>query len=362
MKRIISFALLLIALTSVAERLTIVDSEENLPVGGATVFSRTGMIAGVSDDNGVITLAEATAYPLTLRALGYKPAEISAPTDTVRLETESFSLPEVTASAADRPIRRVIALLREYTTSATGNDTMQLYTEYMVRCFVTDREKVKGYKSGDANLTTLRRRGIVRLSSADGRDTIVDPRDNDDMFSFGTQFSRVPGGVIEEPEAIKSGALTDTVAGKYAPSKVSQKSGDLFILRRDLLSDHKGHKWSPTLFKLLGFTMDITELRDAEAFVTNRTGRYSCYDFVYGTFSMKALARGKLFRWILKTKSPITMSCYSEIYPVEITSHSVEEYKQLVKTPEKVEFTVPDYVMPLPEAVEKIIERAKTEL
>lgn len=327
--------------------LMVIGSDDGLPVVGATLLSGSGHIVGSTDNRGMVNLPDAGGYPHSLRSMGYEVMTIAEPVDTVVLKVVEYTLPELSVVAAERPIRRILWYAREYSTGATGRDTMQLYSEYMLESFVVDR-KVKGYHSSDAKLKTKSTRRYARIAGAEHADSIFMPREGEEitLLAWGSEFCKLPEGKTPETAAIRGGAAVDSIAGKYSTEKLLLKSGNRFTEVTDRLSDHKNHSWSPTIFKLLGMTIDINRYSTTLCFMPNDRAEYDIYDLLYSSVSLDFTARGKIFKWLFRSNEPLRMNTSIELYPVDITTHSIDEYKELRKDKTALDFQFPETVLP----------------
>lgn len=342
--------------------ITFVDGRDRTPVAGATAVDRAGVIAGMTDTGGTLAGIHPEQYPLSVRSLGYEAATVTKQADTVELAPAVIELTEVAVSTAERPVRRVVCFAREYCTGATSTDTMQMYSEYMLEMFYAD-DKVKGYNKSDRTARIRAARRYSRHLGA-GRDSIARPRHDDDetMLSFVGVLVSVPDATIAETEALAAGAATDTVQGKYGPSTFFRRTPEMFVVSSDKLADHKGHRFSPAIFKLFGMSMEIREFATADAFVPNDARSYGIADYVYGTASMNILGTGRWIKKAFRSRVPVDMRCYVEIYPVDITNISVDEYKELRKDREPLRFSVPGYLLPQLPSAQSLVERVEREL
>ncbi|MDE6271067.1 MAG: hypothetical protein K2M12_09480, partial [Muribaculaceae bacterium] len=323
-----------------------------------------GLILGFPDAAGAI-MASVGDYPWSVRCLGYEATTVTAPCDTVYMQDATFPLPEVVVTPADRPITRVLTYAREYCTGTTGADTMQLYCEYMLEYFFADG-KVKGFsKTHESGISRAVRR-YGRIADSQGRDSVMQPRWDDDIasLSFLENMAFVPFEPREETGAMKDGALSDTVGGKFYPKFVYRKNDRFFTVDCDALADYKDHRWSPLFFKLLGLTMDMEAADYTLIYNYKDSGRYELRDFISGTYNLRILGRGKLLKRMLGVKDAISMYCYMEQYPVDIERLTVEEYKEMKKDyyARKEEFRVPANVLPLAPAMRQLVERADREI
>lgn len=363
MMRSIITALIIALATAISygKTMIVIGRDDGLPVAGATMLSASGHIVGMADKNGVMAQSDSIMYPITIRSMGYQVTTITEPRDTVMLNTFEYALPEVSVTATERPFRRVLWYAREYSTGTTGMDTMQLYSEYMLESFFVDR-KVKGYHSSDAGLTTKAIKRYARISGTNRTDSIFMPKESDDItiLAWGGTFCKLPESKIEETPALRGGVSTDSISGKYGTDRIFQKGSNRYTVITDRLSSHKNHSWSPSLFKLFGMTIDIENYNSTFCFQQNEHGVYDTYDLLYSSVNLDVLARGKIFKWLFRSKEPMKMNTYIELYPVEITSHSLEEYKEMRKDKTPLEFILPETLLPEIPAVTEIKHRIKT--
>ncbi len=336
--------------------MNVVDAGDNGPIAGATVIAKSGMILGLTDENGQIEIGN-NNYPIIIRGIGYEPLEITMHTDTARLMPTVYELGEFVVTPADRPIARVVCFAREYSSGITGQDTLQLYCEYMTESFLADG-KVKGYKSYDAKPSERKIRRYARITK-DGRDSIFRPSHNDDIkdLSWFDFMAFLPTERTEAPSSIKSGAETDSVPGKHGVKFVYRKKNRQFSKTADVLSDHKDRRWSPWIFKLLGLTVDIEVASWTLSFKANDSDIYDINNFSSGTYNIHMTGRGKWIKKAFDTKLPIEMDTYLELYPVKITHHTVEEYKELRDKFEPIPFRQPENLSSISPAVEQLIDK-----
>lgn len=359
------FAMVICPLVSIAGDRTVVwDKTENNPVIGASVISSKGIIMGITDSDGAICV-EKKDFPLSLRSLGFEPLSVNEPADTIFMTPASYQLSEVVVTPEDRPITRVLTYAREYCTSASPSDTLQLYSEGMLEYFLCEG-KVKGYKKSDANAKVVGLRRYGRMANSTGLDSIMRPNGNGDVtyLTFLTAITSVPDYVITETEAMKSGEKSDTIRGKYFPKYIYRKSDNLFTVDRDALADHKDHKWSLWVFKLLGLTMEIENAKMKTAYNITATGKYGVQDYVYDTCNLHILSKGKVMRKLLSMNGNIGIDSYIEQYPVEIEYLTVEEYKEKRKKDddETLPIAIPDNAQPLASPIQSLVDRIDREL
>lgn len=358
MKRV-SLALgLIVAVASIVcgRTYTVIDSLDGAPIIGATVIGHSGIIKGVTDNDGRISIND-NDVPITIRSLGYDPIVASPSNDTINMVSAAYDLKEVVVTPADRPIKRVLCFARDYSTGVTDTDTMQYYCEYMAEAFVVDG-KVKGYRKSDAKPSAKSYRRYARIAK-EGRDSIFQPKHGDDItvLSWFDFMAFLPDEKIEVSEALRNGAEADTVPGKYGPKFIFRKKNGVFSKTADVLSDHKNRVWSPFLFKLLGLTIDITAGNWTLSFADSGEKSFGIYEFLGGAYNIHIVGRGKWLKKVFNTKDPVHMDAYLEIYPVEITNLTVDEYKEIRDELAPIPFQYPDNLHPISPAVDSLVRR-----
>ncbi len=342
-----------------AKRITVVDGSDGSTLPRATIMSNDGIIVGLTDAEGNITVGEGVKYPITVRYMGFDPLTLHSPIDTVRLKPKSYSLSEIIVSPGERPVTKVVCYIREYCTGTTSRDTMQLFSEYMAVAFGTDNEDTKGFHKSDADFKFRNRRFSARFANNEGLDSVASPTGNEEItfLSFAKLFGKIPLKGLTVTDKMRTGAITDTVPGKYFPSKWFRNTPSVMIVSEDLLADEKDHKMSPTLLKILGMSVDLTEAQLNHVFVHNESGKYKISDFFSSSISLKILAYGKMLKWMLRSNEPVEMLDYIEIYPVEISRLTLKEYKEQRKEKEELSFIMPEELSSLSPVIDGILLR-----
>ncbi|MDE6301132.1 MAG: carboxypeptidase-like regulatory domain-containing protein [Muribaculaceae bacterium] len=345
---IVIFSLLSFLRAFAIEVIRVVDAEDSQPIPYATIFSQTGTIIGLTDDNGAITIDDNSRFPVTIKCMGYEPLQCAAGTCSAAMTRCAYPLEEVVVSPADRPVTHIICYFREYVSGESGENTIISFNEHMGDFFLTDG-KVKGFKSSGSP-RFLCSRLYSRVTDSSGLDSIFRPDFRDTSISW-EQLINFPSGRVE----IKS----DTVAGKYGIKEVVRRDGELISIHDDYLADNKDHRLSPMIFKLLGFTMDITEFQSNKIVRPSAPASYSAADILSATFTFDITGRGKWIKKAFRTDAPVHMYGYYEIYPVEIEHLTVEDAKELQKNPPTVKMQVSPLAGGPEPAVQYIIDHCR---
>lgn len=359
---ILSITLIMCHLFTNAKNITVVDSYDNSTLAGATIISHNGIILGITNNNGQININENQHLPISIRCIGYTPLTIAHTNDTIRMEATSYPLSEVVVSTHERQIRRVLCYIREYCTSTTSQDTLQLYSEHMAAAYGAPN-RVKGLKGTDSTPRSINARHYTRYANSEGKDSIASSDREEDIqaLSFWNIISSIPFDLIEETDKMKNGATSDTIAGKYCNKRILKKLPNCFIDLLDPLADKKDHTWSPWILKLLGLTTDFTELYTSNVYSLNSSRKYGIDDFIYGSFSMKIYGKGKIFKKIFKIDEPVAIYSLVEVYPIEITRLTVEEYKEDKENLKEIDFIIPRNITPLTPEIKSLVDRIELE-
>lgn len=348
---------LLLGWTSQAKcRIRVVDSGNSTPLAAATVFANSGVIIGITDEQGFITIASDSDFPVTVKCLGYDPIQCQAGVTEVGMDHSVFELHEVVVTPVDRPVLRVLCYIREYVSGATGTDTLMSYNEHMGDFFLPTRKKIKGFKT-KSSPRFLRSRCYSRMANSDGLDSIFIPKYRDDSFCWENLVS-MPSENVAESNVIKSGSKIDSIHGKHGVKQILRKNGEsTYTIQTDYLADSKNHKMSPFIFKLLGLSIDITELQGSWIYRNNEGGVYSPADIVSGIFSLSVSGRGKWIKKAFRSETPVQMHSFYEIYPIEVEYLTVEEAKDLLyENPPRVSMTISPNATPLAPSTQRMVD------
>ncbi len=359
-----TLALSMISLCAVASSspVIVIDVSNNACIEGATVISDRGMILGITDQKGHIKVEKEKDFPLTIRCVGFEPSTISQVADTIRLQPATYELSEVNVKAGERPIRKITSYAREYCSGATPSDTMQLFAEYMLISYIPiDGKKVKGFKSSDSGKWPIAARRYARFANTEGLDSVASPDkfDNVSSLSFYDLLVGIPYNSFPERNNIREGAKVDSVMGKFYNYALYKKNDNNYIISYDHLANEEKHSVSPMLFKIVGMTMDIDRMQSTYVYQNTLDSLYTTEDFIYNSGTIHALAKGKMFKWILGKKD-VEVDCYAELYPVDIEYLSLEEYKEdrkERKDKSPVPFRKPKNLQPLSPSIERLVER-----
>ena len=339
----------------------VIDSTDRSPISAASIFDATGNMVGFTLSDGVFSEIPTSAYPITLRCMGYEQLIIERPENkTWEMTPIAYELEEVVVVPVKRNILKQTFYVREYFSMSNQSDTVTFFIEHMADRFVPTSKDAKF--GGSSKLRILKSRQYAHFQLF-GKDSIS--TDPETMFpSMATIFEPIDNE-IPTPKSFKESGNTTKLheePGKSGISLIVKQNDQTFSMIVDALADTKEHKISPWPFKLLGFTMDINQAYVTQVYRVNDKGVYQPKDLLESSIVIQADGRGKFLRKVLKSDKPVLIRCLDELYVVDREFLSKEEAKAAYKNkPTDVKFVVPSTVPPLNEATRRLVERANAE-
>ena len=335
----------------------VIDAVNHSPVAAASIFDATGNMVGFTWSDGEFSEVPESAYPVTLRCIGYEQLVIERPEDkTWEMTPMTYELEEVVIVPVKRNILKQTFYVREYFSMSSETDTVTFFSEYMADRFVPTSKDAKF--GGDSKLRILESRQYAHYQLF-GQDSIT--TNPETMFpSMATIFEPIDKEIVV-PESFNATKFHE-VPGKSGTELILKQNDRTFTFSVDALADTKEHKISPWPLKLLGFTMEINQGYVTQAYRVNDKGVYLPKDLLEVSFVIQADGKGKYLRKALKSDKPIIIRCLNELYVVGYDYLSKEEAKEEYKNkPKDIKFVIPSTVPPLNEATQRLVERANAE-
>ena len=337
----------------------VVDAVSQSPVAAASIFDASGNMVGFTWSDGEFSEVPESAYPITLRCIGYEQLVIEQPEDkTWGMTPIAYELEEVVVIPVKRNILKQTFYVREYFSMHNATDTVTFFIEHMADRFVPTSKDAKF--GGNSSLRILDSHHYSRYK-AFGKDSIVaNPKS---AFPSMLSIFDLNDEEVTAPASFKETESTNKLhekSGKSGMSLIQKQNAQTFTTIEDILADSKEHKASPWPLKLLGFTMEFNQLYTTHAYRLNDKGVYLPKDLIEASFVMEADGRGKHLRKALKSDKPIVIHSMIELYIVDRDYLSKEEAKEEYKNkPTDVKFVIPSTVPPLNEATQQLVRRAK---
>lgn len=358
MKRHLIIIICLLLSVSAYAQQRVIDATDSIPVSVASIFDFDGNVVGYTMDDGTFSEIPETAYPITIRCLGYEPLVIAEPKDTVWQMKQSFyDMPELVVVPGDRNVMKQILYIRNYFSMCNEMDTVTHFVEEMAYRFVPAKEEDKIDIGNQIHSAGSRSYSMHKVGDID---SVAYEEDSKSFFLTST-LTRLSAKEILIHESLKNDSTGYyEKKGKSGLALVQRLSNGVFTFKEDLLADKKNHTLSPWLLKLLGFTLEINQFYTTNAFSINEDGKYYPKDLLEASFMMEAEGRGKYIRMALDSKTPVAVRAMTEIYVVGRDLLTQDEAKEeMDKKDSKMDFVIPSNVPALNEATRRLVERAK---
>ena len=362
MKRaIISIISLFMAFTAANAQMRVVDALDKMPVSAASAFDAEGNMVGYTNGDGVLSEIQASAYPITLRCMGYEQLTIDQPGDkTWEMMPLLYELDELVVSQEKRTVMKQTFYVREYISLMANTDTIAILVERMANSFVPITKDAKFRGSSSLNILNSRMYARYKMMGKDSVAVDKDPQAPSMLSIMGMVEDEV-----EAPEHFKvegSQAKPYEKKGKSGVSILYRQNSHSFTMVKDGLADEKEHSVSPWVLKLLGLSMNIKQLYTTQAYVVKEDGIYKPEDLIEAGFVMEADGKGKIIRNLFETGDPAVIRTMIELYIVDRDYYTDAEAKEEYKNNRaKIEFKIPDIVPPLGGATKRLVERAMAE-
>lgn len=359
------FALLVISLflysRVVIAQKKVIDTTDHSPIVAATIFDNVGNIVGFTLNNGYFPDIPESAYPITLRSIGYEQLIIEKPEEkTWEMIPAIYELGEIEIVPVKRNVLKQLFYVREYSSLNNEEDTIADFMEYMAVRFIPTTKDAKF--GGNSSLHILNSRGCLRYKVVDV-DTLVVT--NKSVSPSALSLCELENSQIDASESFKQQSGPTKFyqkPGKSGMYLIKKQNAQTFTIIKDELAKKKNHKLSPFILKLFGLTMDVNKCLITQTFRANDKYIYQPKDIMEANIVIEANCRGKYFRKILKSEKPVILRSMMELYLVDSEYLSKEEAKQEYNDKEnKLNFTIPSTIPPLNAVTQKMVMRAKTE-
>lgn len=360
MKRHLIIIICLLLSVSAYAQQRVIDATDSIPVSVASIFDFDGNVVGYTMDDGTFSEIPETAYPITIRCLGYEPLVIAEPKDTVwQMKQCFYDMPELVIVPGERNVMKQILYIRNYFSLCNEIDTVTHFVEEMAYRYVPAIEGEKIGIGSQIHNSNCRSFSMHKVGDLDS----VAYEENSKSFILTSTLTNLSSKEILVHESLKNDSTGYyEKKGKSGLSLVQRLSNGVFTFKEDMLADKKNHSLSPWPLKLMGFTMEINQFYTTNAFSINQDGKYYPKDLLEAGFMMEAEGRGKYIRKALDSKTPVEVRAMTEIYVVDRDFLTQDEAKEeSAKEVQKMDFKIPSNVPSLNEATLRLVKRAKAE-
>ena len=339
----------------------VIDATDHSPISTASIFDASGNMIGFTWSDDVFAEIPESAYPITLRCIGYEQLIIERPENKVWEMTPTvYELDEVVIVPVKRNVLKQTFYVREYFSMSNESDTITFFVEHMANRFIPTSKDAKF--GGNSSLRILDSHHYSRYQLAGNDSIIANP---ESPFPSMLSVFDLNDKEVIAPASFKEPGNTNKLheeSDKSGIALIQKQNAQTFTMIKGVLSEGKKHIVSPWPLKLLGLTMDFNQLYATHAYHVNDKGIYLPKDLIEASFVMEADGRGKYLRKALNSEKPIKIRTMIELYIVDRDYLSKEEAKKEYKNkPSNVKFVIPSTVPPLNEATRRMVERANAE-
>ena len=339
----------------------VIDATDHSPISSASIFDASGNMIGFTWSDDVFAEIPKSAYPITLRCIGYEQLIIERPENKVWEMTPTvYELDEVVIVPVKRNVLKQTFYVREYFSMSNESDTITFFVEHMANRFIPTSKDAKF--GGNSSLRILDSHHYSRYQLAGNDSIIANP---ESPFPSMLSVFDLNDKEVIAPASFKEPGNTNKLheeSDKSGIALIQKQNAQTFTMIKGVLSEGKKHIVSPWPLKLLGLTMDFNQLYATHAYHVNDKGIYLPKDLIEASFVMEADGRGKYLRKALNSEKPIKIRTMIELYIVDRDYLSKEEAKKEYKNkPSNVKFVIPSTVPPLNEATRRMVERANAE-
>ncbi len=308
-------------------RVIVADSVSHNPLPAASIFDSKGKIIGICTARGKTPYIPSSAYPITVRYLGFRDKTVaSETTDTIFLQETFTELPEVTVVSKQNKVLRLLAYVREYSTLSSYSDTVFLFREKLVD-FLLPTNRKSSFK-GWSNPRVIRAKSYYRFTNAAGLDSVSD--ESHHHFSWSDWVGILP--TVRLPEGLCHNEYgTDTIHGKYSPAEIWSKHADRLSVNVNVLADTLSQRWVPDLSGFFHSDLDFENFRIRYNYDNVTTDSITALDLIGYSFNIESNGRGhNMFRFNRK-EEPFFVSTYAEVYIADKEFLTIKDAKKLSK-------------------------------
>lgn len=304
----------------------VVDSLTNLPLSSATIFDNRGNVISISDSKGRAGHVSSTAYPLTVRYLGFKETTVSSPSDTIFMAENPMELNEVVVQSKQQKVLHLLAYVREYSTLTSFTDTVFLFREKMVDYMLNSNPKVKFNDWRVPRI--LKSRSYYRFTNLQGLDSVSDNCSN--HFSWADWIGIAPAPKM--PTGLHGLEIaTDTIYGRYSPAEVWLKNSDRLTVDINVLSDTAGRRWVPNLGVFFSNGLDFENFRLRYNYDTVLGDSVSAADITGYSFNIESKGRGHNMFMFNRQDQPFFVNTFAEVYILDKEYITLKEARKWAK-------------------------------
>lgn len=366
-KRLLTvICLLSAAITAIgSEKIHLVDNNSGERLVLASILDKNGNVVALTGSDGDIPDLSPISFPVTFTYIGYESLEVNTlPENDIALTPKALELSEVVIIPGSHPLLHLTGYMREYASSFGSSDSLTIYHESVVDFMIpVEKTKIKGWRKP----RILAENNYIRHTDSKGLDSVSNQVD--DLYLWASYVNIFPSSKhsIALPSSVAEGseAESTTIMNPDKTRTNWQKSGDMIRMNHDVMTRYENHVYSPSVLKLLGATIDITEAIGSYVFInSDGDGQLRPTELSQISRSMKMTGRGKMWKWAADSKAPVDMKSYIEIYITDMEYLTESEAKDIKKNPPTFasdEIVAPAGAPALHPGIKNLVRRVKGE-
>ena len=204
----------------------VIDATDHSPVSAASIFDASGNMVGFTWSDGVFSEIPASAYPVTVRCMGYEQLVIERPENkTWEMTPIAYELEEVVIVPVKRSILKQTFYVREYFSMSSETDTVTFFNEHMADRFIPTSKDAKF--GGNTELRILESRQYAHYQLF-GEDSIT--TNPETMFPSMTTIFEPIDKEIPVPKSFKEPGISLSIGSKIVVMEGNIVSGLVVML------------------------------------------------------------------------------------------------------------------------------------
>lgn len=330
----LSTSIICLLMTFVAmSQIKVVDSTNNSPIIGASVFNQAGSIIGITDSIGNLPKDAEKCEALTLRHVAYDALTTNIADivdNTISLTPRVYTLDEINiTNSAERNTMRIECFFRVFSSIDTGVEQENELTEGKMAYYLPIG------KNGSSMPKILCFKNYIHNKNEQKDTFYTSKKENLNMLVCTNMLQLKTTPIIESKsfKSINRALPFDTIQGKYYPRYVYTNNGTTTSAQCDFISNEKNHIWSPFVFKMLGMTTDFDKFLYAETYRKTDNGQYTIEDLISASGVISFLGKGRLMKNYYGGNEARD-DMYIEMFVTDISYLSKNDAKDMKKSDE----------------------------
>ncbi len=362
-------AVLSICVANAQTSYRLVDANDQTPIISASIFDAAGSIVGYTMKDGTLPQIPESAYPITIRSIGYELLTITTPAERDwQLIPKNYPIEPVVVVPAKYEVMKQTFYIRMFNSAGNSETEIRSYMEFMAERFVPASKDSKYRGSQKLYAYPIRRYIYLKEKDTTIYHTGIHQADNSKPISTETMVIDLLNMLFKKgfdvPESFKNAdghtTVTQEEKGKSGLISVIKQKGQQLTVSVDILAKKKNHVWSPWLLKVLGMKFNLRQFLFTQTYQVNSEGFYLPKDLMDGNYLMEEEVDMKRLHKLFESDEPVQAILSIEMYRTnsEYLTRDMAE-SAILNRPKEIPLTIPDRALPLNSATLQLIEAVK---